>query len=190
MVFSSSYMSGKFSDQFLIASSIAGDEQAFGKLYDQYVKEIFRFVALRVRSSHEAQDLTAEAFLKAWQYISSQQKQVKDFRALLYRIARNVVIDHYRSSRKESVSFEQGEMEKLVDPNSDLAERVAHTDDMRQVFLVLDQLPDDHRELIILRYVQDLSIKEIAEAQGKTNGAIRVALHRAIKQVKSKILDQ
>ncbi|MBI2050371.1 MAG: RNA polymerase sigma factor [Parcubacteria group bacterium] len=180
-------MSGKFSDQFLIASSIAGDEQAFGTLYDKYVEDIYRFVVMRVRNTHEAQDVTAEVFLKAWQYVSVQKKYIKDFRALLYRIARNVVIDHYRSSQKEVAAFDEDGLESVEDMSSNIVENIQHNDDMRLVFQVLDQLSDDHRELIILRYVQDLSIKEIAEAQGKTNGAIRVALHRAVKQIKTLI---
>lgn len=183
-------MSGKFNDQFLIASSIAGDEQAFGTLYDKYVNHIFRFVTFRVRSQQEAQDITAEAFLKAWQYISTSQKHIKDFRALLYRITRNLVIDHYRSQSREVTAFEEGGLEKIVDTSSDLAANVEHRDDVREVLQVLDQLPDDHKELIILRFIQDLSIKEIAAVQDKTNGAIRVALHRAIKQVKALIREQ
>jgi len=182
-------MSGKFSDQFLIASSIAGDEQAFGTLYDKYVEDIYRFVVMRVRNTHQAQDVTAEVFLKAWQYVSSQKKYIKDFRALLYRIARNVVIDHYRSSQKEMTAFDEDGLEAVVDTSSDIVENIQHKDDMRLVFQTLDQLSDDHKELIILRYAQDLSIKEIAGVQGKTNGAVRVALHRAIKQLKALIAD-
>lgn len=182
-------MSGKFSDQFLIAASIAGDEQAFGRLYDKYVEELYRFVVMRVASRHEAQDLVGEVFLKAWQYLSSKKKQIEDFRALLYRIARNLVIDYYRASKKEYTTFEEGQLENIIDTASDLAEETQKKDDLRIVFTALDQLPDDHRELILLRYVQDLSIKEIALIQGKTNGAIRVALHRAIKQVKNLISD-
>ena len=74
MVFTSYYMSGKFNDQFLVASSIAGDEQAFGKLYDKYVDEIYRFVVMRVRSSREAQDLVAEVFLKIFQSPTKSRK--------------------------------------------------------------------------------------------------------------------
>ena len=189
MVFTSYYMSGKFNDQFLVASSIAGDEQAFGKLYDKYVDEIYRFVVMRVRSSHEAQDLVAEVFLKTWQYISSQKNQIKDFRAFLYRIARNLVIDYYRASKKEYTTFEEGQLEKIIDSGIDLESDAQNKDDLRIIFSVMDQLPEDHRELLSLRYIQDLSIKEIAEIQGKKSGTVRVALHRAIKQVKTLIVD-
>lgn len=181
------YMSGKFSDQFLIASSIAGDEEAFGKLYDKYVNDIYRFVVMRVRSSQEAQDLASETFLKAWQYVSTQKKQIDDFRALLYRIARNLVIDHYRSSKNESQGFEEGQLENIIDTSPSLQASAEHKDDMALVFKVIGQLSKDDSDVIILRYIEDLSIKEIAEIQGKKSGTVRVALHRAVKRVKELI---
>lgn len=184
-------MSGKFSDQFLIASSIAGDEQAFGRLYDKYVDEIYRFVVMRVRSSQEAQDVVGEVFLKTWQYLSSQKSHIEDFRALLYRIARNVVIDYYRASKKEHTSFfGEGQLENIVDTGSDLEAKLMHKDDLRVVYTVLTRLSEEHREVITLRYAQDLSIKEIAKIQGKTNGAVRVALHRAIKRLKALLAER
>ena len=178
-------MSGKLNDKFLLASAIAGDEEAFGKIYDKYVDEIFRFALMRLNTKEEAQDIASEAFLKAWQYITLSEKRVDNIRALLYRIARNLIIDNYRSRGKEVQAFDQKQFEELVDLSFNLEESVLKKDDIREVFSVLDDLPEESRDLVMMRYSQDLGISEIADILGKNSGAIRVALHRAIKQLKS-----
>lgn len=177
-------MSGKLNDKFLLASAIAGDEEAFGKIYDKYVDDIFRFALMRLNTKEEAQDIASEAFLKAWQYITSSEKRVENIRALLYRIARNLIIDHYRLSKKEVQSFDEKLFEELVDLSFDLEESVSKKDEIREVFSLLNDLPEEDQELIMMRYSQDLDIKEIADILGKNTGAVRVALHRAIKQLK------
>lgn len=178
-------MSGNLDDKFLIASSIAGDEEAFGRIYDKYVDEIFRFILMRTRTKEEAQDLTSEAFLKTWQYVSSADRHIDNVRALLYRVGRNLVIDHYRKSGKEVHAFNEDEFEKLVDESIDLEEKVSKKDDIQKVFSLLHNLPEEAREIMLMRYAQDLSVSEIAKALGKKKGTVRVALHRAVKQLKA-----
>jgi len=178
-------MSGSLDDKFLIASSIAGDEESFGRIYDKYVDEIFRFILMRTKTKEDAQDITSETFLKTWQYVSSENRQIDNVRALLYRVGRNLVIDYYRKTGKEVNSFDEDQLEKLVDESIDLEEKVSKKDDIKKVFSLLHNLSEESREIMLMRYAQDLSISEIAKALGKKKGTIRVALHRAVKQIKS-----
>lgn len=177
-------------DKFLLASSIAGDEQAFGKIYDKYIDEIFRFILMRVSNKEEAQDLTSEVFLKTWQYVSAQNKQIDNVRALLYRVGRNLVIDYYRTSGREVQAFDEKEFEKIVDNTVDLEQSISKKSDLQIVFSSLNKLSDEDKELIIMRYVQDLSVAEIAKVLGKRKGSVRVCLHRAVKRIKSILRDK
>ena len=179
-------MSQSFNDKFLIAGASSGDEQAFGKLYDKYIDEIYKFIVMRVRSSDEAQDLTSEVFLKTWEYISTgEEKQIDNIRALLYRIARNIVIDHYRQSGRELSPLDEELFDKIPDKSLDLERDAQIKDDIREALSMVDELSEDYRELVLMRYVQDLKVKEIAQILDKSSGAVRVSLHRAIKQLKN-----
>jgi RNA polymerase sigma-70 factor, ECF subfamily len=178
-------MSDSFNDKFLIAGSLAGDDQAFGKLYDKYIDEIYRFILMRVRSKEEAQDLTNEVFLKIWQYINNNDTDIDNVRAFLYRIARNIVIDKYRKSGKELLALDEDMIESIPDESLDLEDEVQKKDELNEVLGVVDKLPEDQRELILMKYVQDLSVKEIAQVLEKSRGAVRVSLHRAIKKLKT-----
>ena len=178
-------MSDSFNDKFLIAGSLAGDDQAFGKLYDKYIDEIYRFILMRVRSNEEAQDLTNEVFLKIWQYISTNDSDIDNVRAFLYRMARNIVIDGYRKSGKEVLALDDDMIESLPDESIDLEGEIEKEDELKSVLSVVDKLPDHQRELILMKYVQDLSVKEIAQVLEKSRGAVRVALHRAVKKLKT-----
>jgi RNA polymerase sigma-70 factor, ECF subfamily len=178
-------MQGKTQDSFLAAAALAGDEQAFAKLYDKYGEKIFRFFAWRARSREEAQDLTAEVFLKVWQYIARDRKKVENFQALLYRIAANMLADYYRDKRSERETLMSEEQwNGLADRQYDLALVSARQDEYRRVYILLQKLPTPDRDLLLMKYAQDLSVKEIAAAMDKTTGAVRVALHRAVKALK------
>ncbi len=180
-------MSKGKSDKSLVLKSIAGDEEAFGALYDLYVQDIYRFVLMRVRSQEDAQDLTSDAFLKMWQYLTSDTRSIDNFRALLYRIARNLIIDFYRQSGKEFVGIDEGQMETIQDHSINLERKAEIDDDIRMVLAHLDTLDEEHRELILMKYAQDLSTKEIAHIVDKKPGAVRVALHRSIKLLKERV---
>lgn len=178
-------MNTNFKDRFLVAGSLAGDEKAFGKLYDKYVTPIYRFVFFRVNNTEDAEDLTAEVFLKTWQYLASGQKTVENFKALLYRIANNLVVDYYRQSGHELNFLDQDQWLQIVDLTHNLEEEIRKKDDINQLYQSINKLNDSEKELLIMRYVDDLSVKEIAVILDKNSGTIRVALHRATKALKN-----
>ena len=178
-------MSGNFKDKFLVSGASAGDEEAFAELYDKYVDSIFRFIMFRVPRREEAQDLTSETFLKAWQYIADEEKEIENFRPLIYRIARNLTIDYYRKKDKEVLALGDEQWEAIIDESVNLKEKSFLQDDLRTVKKALLRAGEEQRELITMRFMQDLRIDEIAQILNKKSGTIRVALHRAIKDLKN-----
>lgn len=161
------------------------DPEAFGKVYDLYAPKIYRFVYFKVSSKEEAQDITAEVFLKAWQYLLDPKGQeVRHLSALLYRIARNNVIDFYRqrAARGETTA---------IDPNdqtiADTREQFKKLDaklDVEALAPALRSLKDEYREVLVMKYIDQLETNEIAEALDKTPGNVRVLLHRAMSSLK------
>jgi len=158
------------------------DPEAFAELYDFYVKRIYRFVYFKVAGHEEAEDIVSEVFLKSWNYIiGSGGKEIKSFSGLLYRIARNSIIDYYRkrAGSPENLSDDQDvgdEGKWCVDINNQL--------DNEQIIVAIRKLKQEYQEVLTLRYVDGLQIDEIAEITGKGNVAVRVTLHRALKKLK------
>src|SRR3989338_2033309 len=151
-------MSSNFKDKFLVASSLAGDERAFAELYEKYVDNIFRYIFFRVRGMETAQDLTSDVFLKVWQYIGKPGREIENFRSLLYRIARNLVIDHYRSQGREMLVLEDEQWSKFVDERVNLEEDIIIKDDIRLIMDTLKKLPDEQKDLLAMKFLDDLSI--------------------------------
>lgn len=174
------------------------DKEAFGKLYDRYVKAIYRFVLLKLPTKQAAEDVTADTFLRCWQYLQ-EQNQVSNIRALLYKVARNLVIDSYRKAEHRDISlpltFEidvtsddantssYNERQSGVDM-SDRARQKAQIEARADLQLILNritQLKEDYRDVLTLRLIDDLAFGDIADILDKTSGNVRVIYHRAMK---------
>jgi RNA polymerase sigma-70 factor (ECF subfamily) len=158
-------------------------KQEFSKIYDEHIGRIYRFVYLKVSSRDTAEDLSSEVFLRFWKKFSNET--VDNERAFLYGIARNVVADHYRKRHTSSVSLEEATPELVQDPH--FVEAAALSSDMDQVRKALVGLNDDYQNLIIWRYLDELSISEIAQIEGKSEESVRVGLHRALHQLRGKL---
>ena len=176
-------------DKFLIYRvRVKKDPDAFGKIYDTYAPKIYRFVFFKVSSKEEAQDITAEVFLKAWQYLLDEKgKDVRHLNALLYSIARNKVIDYYRSkATKDTVSLSPD----IEDTMSEPAEQEKKMDidiGSREIEKQLRSLKDEYREVLVMKYLDEMEAGEIASALGKTSGNVRVLLHRAMVSLRKLI---
>jgi len=167
-------------EQTLVSRAIDGDADAFGDLYTRHLDAIYRHVYFRVADAHLAEDLTEEVFIRAWTALPKYEPQGHRFSSWLYRIAQNLVVDHYR--RKASQGSEnEAEMEKLPDPRSLPEEQLAKQQDYASLARAVQQLGDDEQHVIILRFVEGLSHREVAEAIGKSEGASRVIQHRALE---------
>jgi RNA polymerase sigma-70 factor, ECF subfamily len=158
----------------------------FSEIYDQYVKKIYRFIYLKVSSVETAEDLSSEVFLRLLKHIQQAKPSIENPQAFLYQVARNVVADHYRGQKVSVLSIEKTtiEIEDIGDPTQGLAEISLEMDRIRQA---LSQLNDDYQDLIIWRYLDELSVPEIAEITGKSEGNIRVGVSRALEALREKI---
>ncbi len=159
------------------------DPEAYGELYDFYVEKIYRFIYFKVKTKEEAEDLTSEVFLKTWEYIKGTNKKIENLNALFYRVARNRVIDHYRSRRQDEVLTDQEQMAR-IEEKRDLMKQAEAKVELERAEEYLAQLKDIYKEVVILRHVEGFSIKEIAEITQKTPGNVRVVLHRAVSALK------
>ena len=158
------------------------DPDAFAVLYDRYVSPVYRYVYFKVSHKQEAEDITSDVFLKAWQYlIEEEQPDIGSFQQFIYAIARNCVIDVYRA-RVKKMTFELDTAIELPEPGS-LAERVAIGSDMERLLGTIKKLKQEYQDVILLRYVEELSPGEIAEVLGKSHVSVRVTLHRAVKKL-------
>jgi len=159
------------------------ESDRFLKTYDEYADAIYRHCYFRVYDEERARDLMQETFMRTWQYIADG-KEIQNMRAFLYRVANNLVIDEFR--KKKELSLDEL-AESGFDPGVDEKEKIHASVEANQILLLLDKLDEKHREVLILRYVEDLSFKDIAKVLGETENAITVRAHRALKKVKELI---
>lgn len=167
----------------IIRDAIKGKAEAFGLLYDHYQPQIYRFILLKVSRREEAEDLTHQVFMSAWQNITSYRHLGYPFSSWLYQIARNQVIDHYRA-RKPDVELETEEVAGvLATANS---QTVAESRmELEKVMAAVAKLKPVYQDIIIMRFVEELSLKEVAAALDRSEGAVKLLQHRAVRQLRS-----
>lgn len=158
----------------------AGDSEAFGLLYDYYLDAIYRFIYYKVFSREVAEDLVSDTFFKALRQLQSYNSSRGRFNSWLYQIARNTVIDHYRT-KKENVPiddiFDLGHDERTPDQLDAVA-------GLAKVEEYLKALPARQREIITLRIWEGKSFDEIASILGGTEGSVKMAFSRSIRQLR------
>jgi RNA polymerase sigma-70 factor (ECF subfamily) len=166
----------------LVQAAQDGDARAFGRLYDDYVDMVFRYILFRVSDRNLAEDLTSETFLRALRRIGSISYQGRDVGAWFVTIARNLVLDHMKSSRvRLEVATAEPDDRRGVQsgPESQVIDNLTHEEVLRCVRL----LGDDQRECIVLRFLQGMSVTETAAIMGRNEGAIKALQHRAVRRL-------
>jgi RNA polymerase sigma-70 factor, ECF subfamily len=169
----------------LVRASQAGDTAAFGQLFDRYHEVVFRFVLFRLGDRTAAEDLTQETFVRAFRRISSVSYQGRDIGAWFVTIARNLVLDHVKSSRYrlESSTPEIADVAPNKSagpgPEHEVIAGATHAELLRCVA----RLGDDQQECITLRFLQGLSVAETAEIMGRNEGAVKALQHRAVRRL-------
>jgi RNA polymerase sigma-70 factor (ECF subfamily) len=166
-----------------------GDGEAFGKLYDRYVNQIFRFIYYRVNDRALAEDFTSETFLRALRRMSSINYQGRDIGAWFMTIARNIVFDHTKSARFRLEVSTGDNIEPSEFEAGPEAAVLAHLTNTRLLQAVND-LGQEQKECIVLRFLQGLSVAETAAAMGKNDGAIKALQHRAVKRLSGILADE
>jgi RNA polymerase sigma-70 factor, ECF subfamily len=159
-----------------------GDAEAFGQLYDHYVTGVFRFIYYRVGSRQLAEDLTSETFIRGLRAIQRFTWQGKDFGAWLTTIARNLVIDHFKSSRARleivSETIPEGGA-TVASPEHEVLALISN----ELLFEAVNSLPSEQRDCILMRFIQGLSIAQTAAAFGRSEGAIKQLQLRAVRSL-------
>ncbi|MCL4405370.1 MAG: RNA polymerase sigma factor [Patescibacteria group bacterium] len=171
-------------EQKLVERAKSGDSSAFGLLYDYYLPRIYRFVLIKVGQREVAEDITHLAFLKAWENIDRYFYRGYSFGSWLYKVARNTLTDHYRD-RNSSTQVHLDDI--FIEPESDKPRPGENIDiklESERIMAALLKLSALEQDVVIMRLVDDLPTKEVAEAVGKSEGAIKLIQHRAIKKLK------
>lgn len=171
-------------DRQLLSAAKDGDAEAFGVLYERYAERVFRFLFAHVDNRLDAEDITEDVFLRVWRSLPNYREQGVPFLAFLFRIARNALIDHYRRSgnAKGQVSIEDL---TLRDNNPGPGESAISSLEREELRVSLEQLRDDYRMVLVLRFLSELSPDETAQVMGRTPGAVRVLQHRALASLRS-----
>lgn len=164
--------------QKLVKKAAGGSSESFGQLYDLYSARIFNFILARVRHKPTAEDLLNTIFLKAWKNLPKyRQTPNAKFSTWLFQIANFTIIDYWRTNKETST----------LDALENLAE-FAHNprlyENYKFLWQALDELSEDYRAVLNLRFIQDLSIEETAEALRKSHVGVRVIQHRALKALR------
>ncbi|HEY0452216.1 sigma-70 family RNA polymerase sigma factor [Actinophytocola sp.] len=166
----------------LVHAAQEGDRSAFAELYDRYVDVVFRYVLFRVGDRELAEDVTSETFLRALRRITSVTYQGRDVGAWFVTIARNLVLDHVKSSRfRLEVATAEVDDSRRVESGPEQQVLAGAT---RSALLeCVQQLGDDQRECIVLRFLQGLSVAETAAVMARNEGAVKALQHRAVRRL-------
>ena len=173
-----------YTDENAIPQAAQGDAEAFGYLFQKYVTAIFNYIYYRTGNQHDAEDITARVFHRAFGHISSYKYMGVPFSAWLYRIAHNLVANYHRdSSRKREVSLE--DHLDLHTPSDHPETVLLINQDNEALLTAIRKLTPDRQQLLILKYVEHLSNSDIAVIMGRSEGAIKSLYHLTLQALKT-----
>lgn len=155
---------------------------SFKETYDAHADALFRFAYYKLSDREKAKDVVQDTFVKVWEYLSGE-REVQNIKALLYRIATNAIIDNYRKKKELS-------LDSLVDEGFDPGDHhnshlsIIDESEAEIVIKAIHSLEEDERTLLLMRYIDGLSVKEIAVVTGQRENTVSVKIHRAVKLLK------
>lgn len=170
---------------------ISGDHEArFLKAFDEYNDALFRHAFLRISNREKAIDVVHDTFTKVWSYLRNGY-EIENFRPFLYKVLNNLIIDEYRRKKESSLDalleidgVDEGSFAELSEST---AEALAATIDGKKAFELLEELPDQYREVIILRFVDQLGPREISDLIEESENVVSVRIHRGLKMLRQKM---
>ncbi|HEY7463924.1 MAG TPA: RNA polymerase sigma factor [Candidatus Limnocylindria bacterium] len=165
------------------------DRAAFAVLYRRYADRVYGYAFYQLGDHHDAEDATERTFLAAMRALPAFREQGSTFRAWLFRIAHNTIANAHRTrSRRSADPLPEGWDRPAPDP--DPAGVVALADELRDVRHAIGAMPDDRRQVILLRFVDGLSTAEIAQVLDRSPGAVRVLLHRSLRDLARRLAER
>jgi len=162
-------------------------DRAFEQFYKDHLRDVYSYAYYRVRDHHDAEDLTEQTFLQAYRHFDRARRESdgRPLRPWLIRIAHNLALNYYRDrSRRPQTPLENADPIAARHDTEAIAEG---REELRAVMANLDHLSDDRREALIMRFALGMDNREIARALGRTDGATKVLIHRAIKQLQEEM---
>ena len=165
----------------LVEDAASGNFEAFGELYSLYLDRIYRYIFYQVNDRMTAEDITEEVFLKAWKAIGTCKGKERTFLSWLYRIAHNHLINTLRSMTR-FVSIEKENVVELADPKQGMEANLEYQDLLETIAC----LPQNQKQVIILKFIEGLDNREIGKIMKKNEGAIRVLQMRALSRIKER----
>lgn len=166
----------------------AADKDAFGEIYEQYVRRIYNYIYYRTGNHHDAQDLTARVFYRALNHIADFEDRGVPFSAWLYRIAHNMVANWHRDrSRRPIVPLENVILPEKgsVHPEKEAIAR----EEQAKLLEAVSRLPSDRQQLVLLKFIDRLSNAQIGEIMGRTEGAIKSLYHRTLIALREEMIE-
>jgi RNA polymerase sigma-70 factor (ECF subfamily) len=171
-------------EESLVRRAQKHDQEAFAQLYEGYFDRIYRYITLKIGDAVEAEDLTQQVFLNSLRSISSFKWRGRPFSAWLYRIAHNQVVDYLRKKKRTDLPLE----ETLAGGGDDPRLAAERKLDVEQVLAASRQLTEAQREVISLRFTSELSIAQVAEVMGKSQGAVKALQHSGIVALRKALM--
>ena len=169
-------------DDRLLVEAAKKDPSRFAELYELNFARVYAYIARRVGDRDAAQDLTSDVFHKALANIHSFEWRGVPFAGWLLRIAANMIIDRSKRGAKEITGQELPDL-----PDLDQQPKLEEADQSARLFLLVDQLPQDQRRVIGMRFAEEKSIREIAQALGRTEGAVKQLQFRALQNLRARM---
>ncbi len=167
-------------EEALLERALKNDSAALGSIYDLYSDRIYRYVYHRIGNAEVAEDITAQTFLKMLEAIQTGRGWHTSFRSWLYRIAHNLVVDHYRrASKVMQVSLDKAP--NLPQRGDSLMDTVERKLDMEAVEIALHSLTEEQAQVIVLRFLEGYNIAEVSKIMEKTEGAVKALQYRAVR---------
>jgi len=171
----------------IVLKAVERDQEAFAQLYDRHVVRIYRHIYYMVSDSTTAEDLTAQTFLKAWEAIDRYKERGAPIVAWLLRISHNLTVSYLRSKRDHSELDETFLDSKMTRNPEEALEQASDEKSMREAVL---KLRDEQRQVIMLRFVEEMDYREVADIIGKSVPAVRVIQHRALGNLRKIMMAQ
>ena len=165
------------------------DRAAFAVLYRRYLDRVYGYAFYQLGDHHDAEDATERTFLAALAALGEFRDTGSTFRAWLFRIAHNTIANAHRTrARRPTVALPQAWDRPA--PDADPARLVGRGEELRELLALIDQLPDDRRQVILLRFVDELTAREIGVVLDRSEGAVRVLLHRALRELAGRLTEE
>ncbi len=175
-------------DEILIRAS-QGDRDSFGLLYERYVDRIFNYVYYRTGNLHDAEDLTARVFQRAMNHIQNYTDRGVPFSAWLYRIAHNLVANWHRDrSRKQEIPID--DLPVLPTRGDHPEKNLVRSQEQDALLRLIRRLPSERQNLLILKFVENMSNAEIGKIMGRSEGAVKSLYHRTLLALRDQLGDQ